>query len=43
MNLLPVDICQLAKYNLYNLTMLDNNKKSLGEIIRQRRVTVPLT
>jgi len=36
----PVDICQLANYNL---SMIGGSGKSLGEIIRQRRVTVPLT
>ena len=39
MNNFPVDICHLANYNLIML----NNNNNLGEILRQRRVTVPLT
>ena len=35
-----VDICHLANYNLL---MLDDNSNNLGTILRQRRVTVPLT
>ena len=34
---MPIDICHLANYNE---TMRNNN---LGEIIRQQRITVPLT
>ena len=40
MNTTPIDICHLANYNL---VMLDNTSNSLGTIIRQRRVMVPLT
>jgi len=34
-----VDICHLANYNIY----MTNNKNSLGRILRQQRVTIPLT
>jgi len=40
MNNPPVDICHLANYNLF---MLDNKTNTLGKLLRQRRVTVPLT
>ena len=39
-NNLPIDICQLANYNLF---MSIGNKENLGELIRQRRVMIPLT
>ena len=39
MNNQPIDICHLAKYNL----LMMKNSNSLGEIIRQRRVMMPLT
>jgi len=35
-----IDIRHLANYNL---PMLDNNGKNLGELIRRRRVMIPLT
>ena len=40
MNNSPVDIRHLANYNLF---MLDNKTNTLGKLLRQRRVTVPLT
>ena len=40
MNNFPIDICQLSNYNLI---MIDNTKDNLGEILRKRRVMVPLT
>ncbi len=40
MNNFPIDICQLSNYNL---TMVDTSKDNLGEILRKRRVMVPLT
>lgn len=40
MNSSPIDICHLANYN----SSMDNkDKENLGEIIRKRRVMVPLT
>ena len=39
-NNLPIDICQLANYNL---SMTDGNRDNFGELIRQRRVMIPLT
>ena len=39
--IIMLDICHLANYNL---SMRDNNRNTgLGEIIRQQRMTVPLT
>ena len=41
-----VDICHLANYNIImdNDKSMDNdNRKNLGRIIRQQRVTIPLT
>jgi transcriptional regulator with XRE-family HTH domain len=35
----PIDFCHLANYNL----LMNNKKTGLGEIIRQQRVTIPLT
>jgi len=40
MHILPANIYHLANYNL---AMLDNSVNNLGAIIRQRRVTMPLT
>ena len=39
-NLSQVDICQLANYTM---KMENNNQGNLGKIIRQQRVTIPLT
>jgi transcriptional regulator with XRE-family HTH domain len=38
--LFPIDICHLANYNSSNMTNGNNN---LGKIIKQQRITVPLT
>ena len=40
MHILPANIYHLANFNL---AMLDNSVNNLGKIIRQRRVTMPLT
>ena len=37
---MTIDICHLANYNL---NMRDNNENNLGEIIRQQRISMPLT
>ena len=34
-----VDICQLANYNIY----MSNNDSDLGKILKQQRMTMPLT
>ena len=39
-NLSHIDICQLANYTI---NMDNSNQENLGEIIRQQRVTLPLT
>jgi len=36
----PVDICHLANYNNYAMA---DKQTGLGEVIRQQRVTIPLT
>jgi len=40
MHILPANIYHLANYNL---AMIDSSDNNLGVIIRQRRVTMPLT
>jgi transcriptional regulator with XRE-family HTH domain len=35
----PIDFCHLANYNM----IMENREIGLGEIIRQQRVTIPLT
>lgn len=44
MNAPPIDICHLSNYNLAMVNnIFNNNGRSLGEIIRRRRVMMPLT